>query len=105
MAHKKTGGIAKNGRSANPKHLGIKHYKHNLVKPGYIIAKQKGTTFKPGQGVKTGKTRNIHANITGTIKIINIHNKPYINVIPITAQKILTSTRNYNESRNRTCDL
>ena len=44
MATKKAGGSSKNGRDSAGRRLGIKKYGGELVIPGNIIARQRGTS-------------------------------------------------------------
>ena len=55
MAHKKGLGSSRNGRDSNPKMLGVKIFAGQTVKGGEIIVRQRGTKFKPGNGVGIGK--------------------------------------------------
>ena len=55
MAHKKAGGSTRNGRDSNPKYLGVKKYGGQVVEPGNIIIRQRGTNCHPGMGVGMGK--------------------------------------------------
>jgi large subunit ribosomal protein L27 len=68
MAHKKSGGSAKNGRDSNPKMLGVKRYAGQEVKAGSIIVRQRGTKFSPGSNVKRGKDDTLFSVIDGTVK-------------------------------------
>ena len=51
MAHKKGAGSTKNGRDSNAQCLGVKLYGNQVAKPGSIIVRQRGLSFKPGSGV------------------------------------------------------
>lgn len=68
MAHKKAGGSSKNGRDSRSKRRGIKVFGGQIVKPGNIIVRQKGTQYFPGQGVKMGRDYTIYAIEAGTIQ-------------------------------------
>jgi large subunit ribosomal protein L27 len=68
MAHKKGQGSVKNGRDSRSKRLGIKKYGSQVVIPGNIIARQRGTKWKPGLGVGIGKDHTIFATIEGVVK-------------------------------------
>jgi len=43
MAHTKAGGSTRLGRDSRPKGLGVKKFGGEQVKPGNIIARQRGT--------------------------------------------------------------
>jgi large subunit ribosomal protein L27 len=68
MAHKKGGGSSKNGRDSNSKRLGVKRYDGQLVRPGTIILRQRGTRFHPGKNVGVGRDFTIFALIEGHVK-------------------------------------
>ena len=68
MAHKKSGGSAKNGRDSNPKMLGIKRYAGQVVTAGSILVRQRGTKFTPGNNVKKGKDDTLFSVIDGIVK-------------------------------------
>ena len=83
MAHKKGGGSSKNGRDSNSKRLGIKAYGDQLVNPGAIIVRQRGTVFFPGTNVMRGKDDTLFSIVTGKVKFerVNKH-KQRISVYP-----------------------
>ncbi len=68
MAHKKSGGSAKNGRESRSKRLGIKRYAGQYVTAGSILVRQRGTPFKPGTNVKRGKDDTLFALSDGTVR-------------------------------------
>ena len=68
MAHKKSGGSAKNGRDSNPKMLGVKRYAGQEVTAGSILVRQRGTKFTPGNNVKRGKDDTLFSVIDGIVK-------------------------------------
>ena len=68
MAHKKGQGSTRNGRDSKPKMLGVKKYGGELVKPGNIIVRQRGTQFHPGTNVGLGKDHTLFALIDGEVK-------------------------------------
>jgi large subunit ribosomal protein L27 len=61
MAHKKGQGSTKNGRSSNPKYLGIKLYEGEIAHPGSILVRQRGTPIKPGFMVKAGSDDTLYS--------------------------------------------
>ena len=67
MAHKKGQGSVKNGRDSRSKRLGVKKYAGEVVIPGNIIIRQRGTKWHPGQNVFMGKDYTIHANVEGQV--------------------------------------
>ena len=68
MAHKKGGGSSRNGRDSQSKRLGVKRYDGQLVRPGTIILRQRGTRFHPGKNVGLGRDFTIFALIDGKVK-------------------------------------
>ncbi len=68
MAHKKGVSSSKNGRDSNSQRLGVKHFDGEVVKPGSIILRQRGTRFHPGNNVGLGKDYTIYALIDGSVK-------------------------------------
>lgn len=67
MAHKKGQGSSRNGRDSQAKRLGIKKFGGELVVPGNIIARQRGTKWRPGRGVGMGRDYTIFALIDGNV--------------------------------------
>ena len=68
MAHKKAGSSSKNGRDSNSKRLGVKRYDGQVVLPGTIILRQRGTRFHPGENVGLGRDFTIFSLIEGKVK-------------------------------------
>ena len=67
MAHKKGQGSVKNGRDSNSKRLGVKKFGGELVVPGNIILRQRGTKWHPGKNVGIGKDHTIFALVDGNV--------------------------------------
>jgi large subunit ribosomal protein L27 len=68
MAHKKGLGSSRNGRDSAAKRLGVKIFDGQNVSGGEIIVRQRGTRFKPGDGVGIGKDDTIYARTAGTVE-------------------------------------
>ena len=68
MAHKKAGGSTRNGRDSESKRLGVKRYGGEVVVPGNIIVRQRGTRFHPGVNVGCGKDHTLYAKAEGRVK-------------------------------------
>jgi large subunit ribosomal protein L27 len=68
MAHKKSGGSAKNGRDSHGKRLGVKRFDGQVVLPGTIIVRQRGTKIHPGLNVGVGRDYTIYATAEGKVK-------------------------------------
>ena len=67
MAHKKGGGSTRNGRESESKRLGVKKYGGELVFPGNIIVRQRGTGFHAGDNVGMGKDHTLFATAEGKL--------------------------------------
>ncbi|MFS8865083.1 50S ribosomal protein L27 [Synechococcus sp. H55.9] len=67
MAHKKGTGSTRNGRDSNAKRLGVKCFGGELVHPGYILVRQRGTKFHPGVNVRIGGDDTLFAVATGIV--------------------------------------
>ena len=67
MAHKKGVGSSRNGRDSKPKMLGVKRFGGEVVRPGAIIVRQRGTKIKPGENVGLGRDHTIYAKIAGVV--------------------------------------
>ena len=68
MAHKKAGGSSRNGRDSAGRRLGVKKFGGQIVVPGNIIVRQRGTKFHPGDNVGIGKDHTIFALTEGQVK-------------------------------------
>ena len=68
MAHKKGVSSSKNGRDSQSQRLGVKKFDGEVVRPGGIIIRQKGTRFHPGNNVGLGRDYTIFALIDGQVK-------------------------------------
>lgn len=67
MAHKKAGGSSRNGRDSAGRRLGVKKYGGELVIPGNIIVRQRGTKIFAGDNVGMGKDHTIFSKIEGHV--------------------------------------
>ena len=68
MATKKAGGSSRNGRDSAGRRLGVKKYGGQLVNPGNIIIRQRGTKIFPGEHVKMGRDHSIFSLVKGHVK-------------------------------------
>ena len=67
MAHKKAGGSSRNGRDSEGRRLGVKKFGGEVVIPGNIIIRQRGTKYHPGANVGMGKDHTIFAVTEGKV--------------------------------------
>ena len=68
MAHKKSGGSARNGRDSRSKRRGVKKFGGEHVIPGNIIDRQCGTRIHPGTNVGMGRDYTIFATEEGYVR-------------------------------------
>lgn len=67
MATKKAGGSTRNGRDSHSKRLGVKRFGGEVVLPGTIIIRQRGTQFYPGDNVGMGRDFTIYSLVKGKV--------------------------------------
>ncbi len=68
MAHKKAGGSSRNGRDSAGRRLGVKKFGGEIVVPGSIIVRQRGTKFHPGVRVGMGRDHTLFALEEGAVQ-------------------------------------
>ncbi|WP_025300673.1 50S ribosomal protein L27 [Candidatus Endolissoclinum faulkneri] len=81
MAHKKAGGSSRNGRDSEGRRLGVKKFGGELVIPGNILVRQRGTKFHPGNNVGIGKDHTIFAKAKGKVEFRHTRSRSYIDVV------------------------
>ena len=83
MAHKKAGGSSRNGRDSAGRRLGVKKFGGQVVIPGNIIVRQRGTKWWPGEGVGMGKDHTIFATAEGRVTFHKgLKGRTFISVLP-----------------------
>jgi len=85
MAHKKGLGSSRNGRDSESKRLGVKIFAGQEVKAGMIIVRQRGTRFRPGDGVGLGRDHTIFAKREGVVSFRRSGEKRFISVDELSA--------------------
>jgi large subunit ribosomal protein L27 len=80
MAHKKGQGSSRNGRDTEGKRLGVKKFGGQVVVPGNILVRQRGTTFHPGKGVGVGRDYTLFAIDAGVVKFVERQGRRYISI-------------------------
>jgi large subunit ribosomal protein L27 len=86
MAHKKAGGSSRNGRDSAGRRLGVKRFGGEIVLPGNILVRQRGTKFHPGRNVGLGRDHTLFATVTGTVEFhTTTRGRTYISVAPQTS--------------------
>ena len=82
MAHKKGLGSSRNGRDSESKRLGVKVFAGQRVTGGEIIVRQRGTRFKPGEGVGIGKDDTLFARSAGVVEFTRGRRGRVVNIVP-----------------------
>jgi len=83
MAHKKAGGSSRNGRDSAGQRLGVKKFGGEQAIAGNILVRQRGTKWRPGQGVGLGKDHTIFAIVDGTVAFqTKANGRTYVSVNP-----------------------
>ena len=83
MATKKAGGSSRNGRDSAGRRLGVKRYGGQLVMPGNIIVRQRGTKIHIGDYVSMGTDHTIFSLVKGKVKFKKSKlNRTFVSVIP-----------------------
>ena len=83
MATKKAGGSSRNGRDSAGRRLGVKRYGGQLVMPGNIIVRQRGTKIHLGDYGGMGTDHSIFSLVKGKVKFKKSKlNRTFVSVIP-----------------------
>ena len=83
MAHKKAGGSSRNGRDTIGRRLGVKKYGGEVVVPGNIIVRQRGTKVHPGDNVGVGRDHTLFALTEGKVAFKEKSGgRMFVNVVP-----------------------
>ena len=83
MATKKAGGSSRNGRDSAGRRLGVKRYGGQLVMPGHIIVRQRGTKIHPGDHVGMGRDHSIFSLKKGKVQFKTSRlNRTFVSIIP-----------------------
>jgi large subunit ribosomal protein L27 len=83
MAHKKGVGSTDNGRDSKSKRLGVKLFGGQSAKAGYILVRQRGTEYHPGENVYMGRDHTLHAAIDGVVTFTRARNdRRYVSILP-----------------------
>ena len=67
MAHKKAGGLTSLGRVSKGQRLGTKKYGDEVVKPGMIIVRERGTKSHPCLNVRRGRDDTLYSLTEGKV--------------------------------------
>src|SRR6187200_3086269 len=107
MAHKKGVGSSRNGRDSNAQRLGLKKFGGEHVLGGNILARQRGTKWKPGKNVGRGKDDTLFALIEGVVKFEDKgRGGKFISVYPLDQESPAKVTqRELSHATPRHCNL
>ena len=88
MAHKKAAGSTRNGRDSESKRLGVKKFGGQVVIPGNILVRQRGTKFHAGENVGMGRDHTLFATADGHVKFVTRGrlNRKFVTVEPLSEQ-------------------
>ncbi len=67
MAHKKGGGSSRNGRDSQSQRLGVKVHGGQVIGPGTILVRQRGTRILAGPLVGIGRDHTLFALAAGEV--------------------------------------
>jgi large subunit ribosomal protein L27 len=81
MAHKKGAASSRNGRDSEAQRLGVKIYGGQIVKPGMIIVRQRGTRWHPGLNVSKGGDDTLFATAPGTVTFHRMRGRRVVSVL------------------------
>ncbi|MCX7619459.1 MAG: 50S ribosomal protein L27 [Acidimicrobiales bacterium] len=82
MSKTKGGGSTRNGRDSQSKRLGVKRFDGQVVLPGTIIVRQRGTRIHPGENVGRGGDDTLFALVEGKVKFGERRNRKVVDVLP-----------------------
>ena len=83
FASKKGAGSTRNGRDSNAQRLGVKRYGGELVIPGNIIVRQRGTKFHPGDLVGRGGDDTLFALADGNVLFGSRRGRKTVSIVPV----------------------
>ena len=82
MAHKKAGGSSRNGRDSAGRRLGVKKFGGEVVVPGNIIVRQRGTKHHPGANVGIGRDHTLFATSGGRVQFaVKRGGRSYVSIV------------------------
>lgn len=94
MAHTKAKGSTKLGRESESKRLGVKRTHNQLVFPGEILIRQRGTKYHSGKNVRRGGDDTLYAVIKGYVEFKTAQKvgfsgqKRHIKIVSVSPEKI-----------------
>ena len=82
MSKTKGGGSTRNGRDSAAQRLGVKVFDGQVVSPGTIIVRQRGTHFHPGEQVGRGGDDTLFSLADGKVKFGFRKGRRLVDVLP-----------------------
>lgn len=83
MAHKKGQGSSRNGRDSHSQRLGVKRFGGELIHAGTIIIRQRGTKYRAGRNVGTGRDWTLFALVEGKVTFDKARRR--VSIVPVSA--------------------
>lgn len=80
MSSKKASGATRQHSRPKGKRLGIKVTDGEIIVPGQILVRQRGTVVKPGKFVKSGRDHTLYATKPGVAKFEQRRSRKIISV-------------------------
>lgn len=77
-ASKKAGGSSHNGRKTAGKRLGLKCGDGELVAPGNVLVRQRGTVYCPGSNVGMGRDHTLFSLVDGHVKFTRVQRQALV---------------------------
>jgi large subunit ribosomal protein L27 len=81
MSKTKGGGSTRNGRDSRSQRLGVKKFDGEVVTPGTIIVRQRGTRIHPGENVGRGGDDTLFSLATGQVKFGSRRGRKLVDII------------------------
>jgi large subunit ribosomal protein L27 len=81
MSKTKGGGSTRNGRDSHAQRLGVKRYDGEVVTPGTIIVRQRGTRIHPGENVGKGGDDTLFALQPGKVKFGSRRGRKLVDIV------------------------
>lgn len=80
MAHTKAAGATRQKGNRRGKRLGVKVFGGGVVRPGFIVVRQKGSHFHAGQGIKMGRDFTLYSVKEGVLKFMRRQGRQFVTV-------------------------
>eukprot|EP01098_Paradermamoeba_levis_P006727 TRINITY_DN2797_c0_g1_i1.p1 TRINITY_DN2797_c0_g1~~TRINITY_DN2797_c0_g1_i1.p1 ORF type:complete len:134 (+),score=45.59 TRINITY_DN2797_c0_g1_i1:91-492(+) len=83
-ATKKAAGTSRNGRDSIGRRLGLKKNQLEIVRPGHILIRQRGTKYRAGLNVGLGKDHTLFSLVHGRVFFSDneVRERKVVNVVP-----------------------